>query len=279
MDAQLDKSMKYVRLLWAAGVCLLVLFMAGCGGGSSSTTPTPPPSSDVTVAISPTTSTVGYGATQQFTATVTGSTNTAVTWSVSSATSSSSTEIGVVSSAGLYTAPAATSVPEAPTADSVNVTAGDTTSDVNIAVPPLNSVTSITVTATSQADLSRSASASVTLSGISVMAVGQCIQSTTSSNTLNCSGGSTGTDVSPGQTTYLFVAGTGILPGTSYTVSGNDVVVTQPVTSQFQAANDGTPAVYFQIVVSPTAVPGQRNLVVRNSGNELTSFAGAILIK
>ena len=256
---------------------LLALGAAGCGGGSSS--PTPPPASNVTVAISPTSSTIGYGATQQFAATVTGSANTAVTWSVTSATSSSSTQIGAISSAGLYTAPAATSVPAEPAANSITVTAGNTTSNVNISVPPLNSVTSVTVAATSQADTSKSASATVTLSGLSILAVGQCVSSTTAANTLDCSGGSTGTDISPGQTTYLFVAGLGILPGTNYAVSGSDVVVTQPASSNFQPANDGTPAVYFQIVVSPTAVPGPRDLVVRNAGNELTSFAGAILVK
>ena len=51
----------------------------------------------VAVAISPTTSTLGSGATQQFTVSVTGSTNTAVTWSATG---------GTVTTSGLYTAPA-----------------------------------------------------------------------------------------------------------------------------------------------------------------------------
>jgi len=57
------------------------------------------------------------------------------------------------------------------------------------------------------------------------------------------------------------------------------VVVTQPASGNFQTTTSGLPAVYFQIVVSPGAVPGRRDLVVRNSGNELSSFVGAILIK
>lgn len=55
----------------------------------------------VAVAISPTAPSVPVNGTQQFTATVTGSTNTAVTWSVQSGG-------GTVSGSGLYTAPGAT---------------------------------------------------------------------------------------------------------------------------------------------------------------------------
>ena len=76
----------------------------------------------VAVSISPVSAALLTGATQQFTATVTGSTNTAVTWSATG---------GTVSSNGLYTAPA---------------TAG-----------------TYSVTATSQADTTKSASATVTV--------------------------------------------------------------------------------------------------------------------
>jgi hypothetical protein len=255
---------------------LLVLAAAGCGGSSGSNSSTPPPSSTVSVAISPASQTVGYGAAQQFTATVTGTTNTAVNWSVSSASSSSSSQIGTISSSGLYTAPAAAAVPAESTAQPVQVTAGQATSGINISVPPLNSVNSVTVTATSQADASATASASITLTGLSVLAVGQCTPS--SASQLSCSAASTGTQIAQGQNVLLFVAGFGILPGTSYNISSNgtDVAVTQPLDSQFETAKDGTPVVYFNVAVSPGATLGPRNLIVRNSGNELTSFVGAV---
>ncbi|NVJ07058.1 chitinase [Myxococcus sp. AM001] len=60
--------------------------------------PAPPP--PVEVAISPTSATIPAGGTQAFTATVTGSTNTAVTWSVQEGA-----EGGTITQAGLYTAP------------------------------------------------------------------------------------------------------------------------------------------------------------------------------
>src|SRR5207253_1334995 len=64
-------------------------------------------SSGVSVAISPTSATLAPQQTQQFTATVSGTTNSAVTWSVDGINGGNSTT-GTISSTGLYTAPATT---------------------------------------------------------------------------------------------------------------------------------------------------------------------------
>jgi uncharacterized protein YjdB len=81
----------------------------------------------VAVSVTPTTASLTASQTQQFSATVTGTTNTAVTWSLSPA-------VGTISTSGLYTAPAS-----------------------------IASQQSITVTATSAADTSKRASAAITL--------------------------------------------------------------------------------------------------------------------
>jgi Big-like domain-containing protein len=60
----------------------------------------------VGVAISPTSAIVGVNATQQFSATVSGTTNTAVTWSVDGVNGGNAT-VGTINSSGLYTAPSA----------------------------------------------------------------------------------------------------------------------------------------------------------------------------
>ena len=268
-------QMRYANRRCLAAVILLAFSVAGCGGGGTSTTPPPP--TNVTVSISPGSASVGFGATLQFTATVSGSTNTGVTWSVSSSSSSSSSQIGSISSSGLYTAPAATTVSLVAAPQLVTVNPGANVQGTNISLPALNSVSTITVTATSQADTSHSASATVTLTGISIVAVGQCVQN----RTPPCTAGSTGTEVSQGQAITLFVAGFGIVPGTNFSISTNaaapDVVVTQPANSSYRLAQDGvTPVVDFPITVSPTATLGPRNLVVTNTGNELTSFVGAV---
>jgi beta-glucanase (GH16 family) len=98
--------------------------------GLSGTGTTPP---GMAVAVTPTIASTTTGATQQFVASVTGSSDTSVTWMVSGS-GCGGTACGTISSSGLYTAPAA--------------------------VP---SSASVIITAMSQSDLTKSASAHVTI--------------------------------------------------------------------------------------------------------------------
>jgi len=66
--------------------------------------PPPPPPAVVKVVVSPATASVGANQTRQFTATVTGTTNTAVVWRVNGLTGGNLTN-GTISSTGLYRAP------------------------------------------------------------------------------------------------------------------------------------------------------------------------------
>jgi hypothetical protein len=91
-------------------------------------TTTPKPQS-ITLSVSPPAVSVPVGQTQTFTATVTGTTNTAVSWSVAGGAAN-----GTISATGVYTAPS--TVPSQP---------------------------QVTVTATSQADTTKSGSATVTV--------------------------------------------------------------------------------------------------------------------
>src|SRR5450631_194838 len=84
---------------------------------SASATVTIEGSSTVSVAISPTSAALNTGAKQQFKATVTGTTNTAVKWSLSGYGCAGST-CGTMTTAGLYTAPGTVPVPSF-----INVTA------------------------------------------------------------------------------------------------------------------------------------------------------------
>ena len=97
---------------------------------SASATVTVTTAGSVSVSITPTTATVAAGATYQFSASVTGSTNTAVTWTTTG---------GTVSTAGLYTAPAtagtytvkATSVADTTKSASATVTVTSTGTTYN----------------------------------------------------------------------------------------------------------------------------------------------------
>ena len=94
------------RFLALGFVLIPILMLIGCGGGSAAPTINPPPVISVTMEDSSVT--LGQGETYQLSATVTGSSNTAVTWSLSEC---SVAACGTISSSGLYTAPSVLSSP------------------------------------------------------------------------------------------------------------------------------------------------------------------------
>ncbi|MBZ5629362.1 MAG: hypothetical protein LAO06_10920, partial [Acidobacteriia bacterium] len=114
-----------------AVVFAFLVTLAGCGKSSSSTSTT-----SVTVVITPNTATVNTGATQQFTATVGNTTNTAVSWSVNGVTGGNQT-VGFISSSGLYTAPNTVPTPATVTVTAVSQadTAVSGTAQVTITAP------------------------------------------------------------------------------------------------------------------------------------------------
>lgn len=149
-------------------------------------------SSNITVAVSPSTPTVPDFGTQQFNAAVSGTSNTAVNWSVNG-TPGGSLQFGFISSSGLYFAPGGV-----PTKS--NGSGGSTT-------------TTLTVTAVSQASASASGSTTVTLMpanrGAQPVPVnlgtsgGNASDSSTSGNTITCCGGTLGSLVVRGGTQYI----------------------------------------------------------------------------
>lgn len=100
------------KAILAAFASLVVLTMSACGGGG-----TPPPPNNPMVTVAPATANVQEGSQQQFTATVTNTTDTAVTWQVNNITGGNAS-VGTITSAGLYTAPDAI-----PNPSSVTITA------------------------------------------------------------------------------------------------------------------------------------------------------------
>ena len=111
---------------------VLVFMPAGCGSTASVKNSNPtPPAVATALASSPLALTVGGS--YQFSATVTNSTNTGVTWSVGGVPGGNST-VGTISASGLYSAPFMVPAPAA-----------------------------VSITATSQADTSKSAAATLTI--------------------------------------------------------------------------------------------------------------------
>lgn len=73
--------MRHSNFCFSVVLLCSLLPLAACGGGSSSSNVTPPPSVSVSIASAP--ASIGAGANWQYSATVTGSSNQAVTWSAS----------------------------------------------------------------------------------------------------------------------------------------------------------------------------------------------------
>jgi FG-GAP-like repeat len=117
----------------------------GCSGDSGGGTLTNSGSSAVTITIAPTSETLLVNATAQFTATVSNTTDNSVAWEVNNVSGGNSS-IGTISADGLYTAPAV--VPSSAT---------------------------VVVTAVSEADTTKTASALVTIQGTTLWTGGPMV--------------------------------------------------------------------------------------------------------
>ncbi len=218
------------------GAVVPALFLAvviwGCGGstsGGSSPPPSPPPPpSNISVSVSPPSTTLDTAGSQQFTATVTGTSNTAVNWNVNGVLGGNAT-VGTITSSGLYTAPA--TVPSPPT---------------------------VTVTAVSQADPSKSDSADVRIVKPGTGAENQARQalpvelgtsggnakdSTTTARTITCCSGTLGALAMRGGTAFI-LSNNHVLARRDQAVAGEDI--TQPGLTDSQCnANSAQVVAHF----------------------------------
>jgi 6-phosphogluconolactonase (cycloisomerase 2 family) len=142
-----------------ATIFSLFALLLGCGGSQ----PQPAPPAPLVVTVAPSSSSVVLGNTQQFTAAVSGSTNTAVAWDVNGIPGGNSA-VGTISASGAYTAPAvlpspavvvlgATSQADASKSAVTTVTiVSDVAVAISLSLPPLSGAlrtgSSTTLTAT-----------------------------------------------------------------------------------------------------------------------------------
>ena len=179
-------AVRRLRALYAASSLVFALaLLTGCGGGGS---PAPTPQKQtITVTFSAAPSSVAAGSQANFFAFVTGSTNTKVTYQVNGTTGGNAT-IGTIDANGTYTAP--TTIP---------------------------SPSTVTIKAIAQADMTKSASTSVTISiGVSpnpasALVGGQTVDFTATGAPVNwsLSGGAPatlGTIVSTGPNTATYTS-------------------------------------------------------------------------
>src|SRR5271168_1819999 len=108
------------------------LGLTGCNLDPSKAVTTPP---GVNVQVTPSSANVIVEATQQFSATVTGTTNLAVTWEVNGIAGGSST-LGKINSSGLYTAPAVLPTPASLTITAVSAADAKAVASSAVTVAP-----------------------------------------------------------------------------------------------------------------------------------------------
>jgi PQQ-like domain len=225
-------------------VLVIALTLAGCGSSSS----TPNPGAQVTVAISPTSAPLTAGTTQQFTATVQGTSNTAVTWSVDNVGGGNSGS-GTVNPLGLYTAPSqagthnVTATSMADTTKSASATVTVTAGAVTVLISPMSATLTAGTTQQFAATVQGTSNTAVTWS------VDNVSGGNSDSGTVNASGlytapsqaGShTVTATSVADTTKSASASVIVNVNTGLTVTPAEAAVAPNGTQQFTASSSAT---------------------------------------
>ena len=190
----------------------------------------------VGITVSPTQATVGLGAQQQFSSKVTGTSNTAVSWSLSGVTCAG-TACGTITTGGLYTAP---QVLPNPAIVYVKATSQADSSKSATATVNLISQIKVTVTpATANVTLGTTRQFTAQVTGTTVTGVNWSVSGT------GCSGAACGTITSAG----LY---------TAPAKAPNPAVVTVKATSKADSTSNGTATVTLitpiGISISPTSV-------------------------
>jgi hypothetical protein len=232
-----------------------------------------PSKSEIVVTVSPTTAYIPVSSSLQFAATVSGTANALVVWSAGGVAGGNAT-VGFISSNGFYRAPAAVPSPNQVTITVTSQFDGTKFASATATIVKPSSGALPVQVASGQADSNINVQPSQLTPTLSIYGAGTCSGS-------SCSTAATGAQVTPGGSATIYVVGSGLVPGTVYSISGpaTDVAVTQPSGSQFSQTGNGTPSVTFDITVSAGAVPGPRNIMVSNPATgELSAFVGGLLI-
>ena len=202
--------------------------------------------SGILVSVQPTTADVSDFRTQQFTTSVTGSSNTAVTWQVNGVTGGSQ-KFGFISGAGLYVAPSA--VPTKSDSQGNTVT------------------TTLSVTAVSQADTTASGTSTVTIvpDNANTLPVPVELGSTgsnfkdfvnnTAKNSITCCGGTLGSLVMRGTTQYI-LSNTHVLARSDAASIGDNIVqpglIDTPTCTTAGTTTVANLTQFFNLQTSPT---------------------------
>jgi hypothetical protein len=227
---------------------VVVMAVTSRGSGKTAVYVNPATNPTVGVSLSPASVTLLPGKTQQFTATVAGTANTAVTWSVSPT-------VGTISSGGLYTAPAT-----------------------------MGSAQTVTVTATSVVNTSKKATATVTITPpvqVSVMPLQASLTTAQTQQFTATVAGTTNTavawsvnGVSGGNRTVGTISSAGLY--TAPASLSSPLSVTVSATSQQDQSKSAAASVMVTPRVTVSVSPGSTSLTAGQTQQFAATVTGAV---
>jgi hypothetical protein len=170
----------------------ILAFVAGCAtGGSSKTGGGSNPT--VTASVSPTAPSVRIGAAQQFTATVSGSSNQTVSWFVNSVAGGNAT-VGTISATGMYQSPSSVPNPASVTVSAITVADPSVQANATVAIEnPVPVLTGVSPTSFATGSFTLSITGSGFVSGAKILFSGTPLATTFVSATHLTAGGTAST--------------------------------------------------------------------------------------
>ena len=218
------------------------------------------------ISLTPASATIAPGGTQQFTATIQGFSNAAISWSVNKVSGGNST-VGTISSSGLYTAPAQTgtyTIVATSAADS-SVTASATVTVFTLSVSP--STATIALSATEQfTATAQGLSAPVFSWSVDTIAGGNSTVGTITTAGLYTAPAQAGTHTIAASVVNASGTASAAVTVISFTVTPSTATVDPSATQQFTAAIQGSTETTFSWSVDGVAGGNATTGTISTSG-------------
>ena len=245
------------------GVAAVGIALPGCAGGGAGSGTVPPPPPAISVSVSPPTGSVLLGKNLSLTASVTGTTNTAVTWAVNGMTGGNSV-VGTISADGSYTAPA-----DLPSPATVHVTATSMASPSSSASAQVTVTSDITVgvstpNAAVELGARQSFAASLTSAGQPDTAIHWLLSGAAcplSCGSVDANGNYTAPQILPAQPSLILTAQSAADPAKRANIA---ITITSRFTLQLTAPGTLAPSATATIVAVLTPISGSNPSTVLN---------------
>jgi uncharacterized protein (DUF1800 family) len=229
------------RALHAASVSGIAVLLMACGSNTGSNPASSTPTVSVTGAAI-----VNLGSTAQYAATVTGSSNPAVNWSVNQ-TAGGNAQLGTISAAGLYAAPASMPASSTITIAAVSVANSSVSGVIQVALKaassPANGPATVTVTGPTTVSLGSTGQYSATVPGESNQSVAWSINNVPGGNstvgTISATGLYTSPAAVPTNNAIIITATSVADPTLSGTLNASIVDPVPVITTAVGSTTDG----------------------------------------